>query len=115
MFTGGWAWLRASCSAALGSNNEALLVFRAENFRMRARKVADVESSDMNMIKLACSRERARCKHDTSYDHLNLAAYVQSALGGTWRIVLPPALGVSYSQTFLSPSKLCLSFLIFPK
>ena len=77
---------------------------------MRARKVADVESSDMNMIKLACSRERAKLKHDTSYDHLNLAAYVQSALGGTWRVILPPALGVSYSQTFLSLSTLPFLF-----
>ncbi len=62
---------------------------------MSTRKVASVGSSDIEMIKLACSRQRARCTHDTCYDHSNLAAYVQSALGNTWQIVLPPALGVS--------------------
>ena len=52
-------------------------------------------SSDMQMIRTACSRKRCRCSHETCYDHSNLAAYVKSALGDTWRVILPPALGVS--------------------
>ena len=72
---------------------------------MSSRKVADDGSSDAQMIKMACSRRRARCTHDTCYDHSNLAAYVQSALGDTWQIILPPALGVSlhiFAFNFLS-------------
>jgi hypothetical protein len=69
-------------------------LFHSINASMSTRKVASVGSSDVQMIKLACSRKRARCTHDTCYDHSNLAAYVQSALGSAWQIVLPPALGV---------------------
>ena len=85
---------------------------------MSTRKAARAVSSDMQMIKMACSRRRARCTHETCYNHSNLAAYVQSALGDAWRIVLPPELGVScrcycysfyISQTIPTPFSIALA------
>jgi hypothetical protein len=58
-------------------------------------KKNDAMLSDKQMIRMTCSRKRRRCSHETCYDHSNLAAYVRAALGDAWRVVLPPALGVS--------------------